>query len=48
MEGRFWDFIWSFGWLVLFFSPDLVHLLDVCTIPAGLVIFSIVFVGLQT
>lgn len=37
-----------FVWLVLFFNPDLVHLLEVCTIPAGLATFSIVFVELQT
>lgn len=37
-----------FVWLVLFFNPDFVHLLEVCTIPAGLATFSIVFVGLQT
>lgn len=33
---------------VLVFNPDLLHLLEVCTIPAGLATFSIVFIGLQT
>lgn len=27
-------------WLVLFFNPDLVYLLEVCTIPAGLATFQ--------
>lgn len=36
-----------FGWFC-FFNPDRVHLLEVCTIPAGLATFSIVFVELQT
>lgn len=31
-----------------FFNPNPVHLLEVCTIPAGLAMFSIVFIGLQT
>lgn len=49
VEEGFWGFIWFFFvWLVLFFNPDFVHLLEVCTIPAGLATFSIVFVGLQT
>lgn len=53
-----WGFFWwrrvlgvLFGFfvrLVLFFNPDLVRLLEVCTVPAGLATFSIVFVGLQT
>lgn len=34
--------------LVGCFNPNPVHLLEVCTIPAGLATFSIVFVGLQT
>lgn len=49
VEEGFWGLIWFFlvGWLV-FFNPNLVHLLEVCTIPAGLATFSIVFVGLQS
>lgn len=49
VEEGFWGFIW-FLWLVgwFFFNPNLVHLLEVCTIPAGVATFSIVFVGLQT
>lgn len=35
-------------WFGSFFNPDLIHLLEVCMIPAGLATYSIVFVGLQT
>lgn len=41
---------WCVFQFVFFFflNPDLIHLLEVCMIPAGLATFSVVFIGLQT
>lgn len=37
-----------FSVLFCFLNPDLIHLLEVCVIPAGLATFSVLLVGLQT
>lgn len=48
LEEGFSGFIWFFCLVGFVFYSDVVHLSEVCTIPAGLATFSIVFVGLQT